>query len=116
MCKKNKRTGKINLNLKNLNFRIEEDYHRSPLQRFLHILCFITPVVFAFIGYLISESVWNFLSDEIVPENFRFALSITLFLISITVIFIRTRSVNPTMKMRTRSAEKTEQEEQISDQ
>jgi len=103
MLKKNCRTAKINkLNRKEFfkNFVIEEDYHRSPKQRVLHIICFVLPVLFAFIGFFISSPIWNLFSDDVTPELFKFMISFLLFLISIIIIFVKTRNTNPTMRIR----------------
>lgn len=81
-------------------FKIEEDYHRSPKQRALHIICFVTPVITAFLGYFLSYPVWNHFSQKEIPEIFKFAFSVVFFAIPIVIIFVKTRNTNPTMRIR----------------
>ncbi len=89
---------KIFQELKNLKF--EEDYHRSPLQRLLHIFCFIAPILGAFAGFFIANPLWQLLKKENAPEVFKFLISLLGFLIPLIIIFVKTRNTNPLMKIR----------------
>lgn len=100
MSKEDYRTRKINRKEFFNNFKIEEDYHRSPKQRALHIICFILPILFAFLGFFISNYIWNLFYDTETPELFKFAISIVMFLIPCVIIFVKTRNTNPTMRIR----------------
>ena len=103
MRKENSSNQKINTNqifkdLKNLKF--EEDYHRSPLQRLLHIFCFLLPPAGAFAGYFLSYPLWNLFRNENTPEIFKFIISLIGFFIPLTIVFVITRNTNPHMKIR----------------
>lgn len=106
MCKKTCRTSKINKKARSeffKEFKIEEDYHRSPKQRFMHIICFILPIIFTFTGFFCSSFIWNLISTEEAPEIFKFLVCIIIFSATNLFMFVKTRNTNPTMRIRVSS-------------
>ena len=64
------------------------------------IICLITPVAFAYLGYFTSPFIWELLNKgNNVPEGARFAISVIFFLIPTTFIFIDSRKLNPIIKI-----------------
>lgn len=84
----------------NNNIIVKKDFHRTNLQRLLHTLCLFIPIIMAFAGYFISTPIWSLLTKKTtVPELFKFAVTVVLFLISVLIIFIATRKANTIMKI-----------------
>lgn len=100
MSKEDRRIRKINRKEFFKQFKIEEDYHRSPKQRVLHIICFVLPILFAFIGFFISTPIWKLFTQNAAPELFKFLVSVFMFAVPIIIIFVKTRNTNPTMRIR----------------
>ncbi len=79
---------------------IEKNIHRTNLRRLIDTLYLFVPIALAFAGCFLAEPVWNHFKGETeVPELFRFACAGLLFLISVTFVFIKTRKINPIMKI-----------------
>lgn len=69
-------------------------------QRIINLICFVTPVITAFAGCLLSPIIWSIFSKKEVPEFFKFGCSIVFFVIPVVIIFVKTRNANPIMKIR----------------
>ena len=79
---------------------IEKNIHRTNLRRLIDTLYLFVPIALAFAGCFLADPVWvHFKGSTEVPEFFRFACAAVLFLISITFVFIKTRKINPIMKI-----------------
>ena len=79
---------------------IEKNIHRTNLRRLIDTLYLFVPIALAFAGCFLAEPLWNHFKGETeVPELFRFACAALLFLISVTFVFIKTRKINPIMKI-----------------
>ena len=79
---------------------IEKNIHRTNLRRLIDTLYLFVPIALAFAGSFLAEPVWrHFKGNSEVPELFRFACAALLFLISVTFVFIKTRKINPIMKI-----------------
>ena len=79
---------------------IEKNIHRTNLRRLIDTLYLFVPIALAFAGSFLAEPLWNLLKKEDpVPELFRFACAAFLFIIAVTFVFIKTRKINPIMKI-----------------
>lgn len=79
---------------------IKKDFHRTNIQRLLHTLCLIMPIVFAFAGYYISTPLFKLLTKKTAaPEIFKFLCTAVLFLLSTLVVLIITRRAKPVIKI-----------------
>ena len=79
---------------------IEKNIHRTNLRRLIDTLYLFVPIALAFAGCFLAEPLWNHFKGETeVQELFRFACAALLFLISVTFVFIKTRKINPIMKI-----------------
>lgn len=81
---------------------LENDNKFSAIQCIINILCLITPVAFAFLGFFVSPWIYAFFSKtESQPsELFKFIVSLVFFAISALIIFLKTRNTNPYIKIR----------------
>ena len=80
---------------------IEKNIHRTNLRRLIDTLYLFVPIGLTFAGCFLADPVWKFITkkEEAAPEIFRFASAALLFLISVTFVFIKTRKINPIMKI-----------------
>ena len=80
---------------------IEKNIHRTNLRRLIDTLYLFIPIVLAFSGCFLAEPVWKIISKNSsqVPELFRFACALILFGLSAGFVFIKTRKINPIMKI-----------------
>ena len=79
---------------------IEKNIHRTNLRRLIDTLYLFVPIALAFAGCFLAAPLWTALTkkDE-VPELFRFACACIIFVIAISFVFIKTRKINPIMKI-----------------
>ena len=79
---------------------IEKKIHRTNLRRLIDTLYLFVPIALAFAGCFLAAPLWTALTkkDE-VPELFRFACACIIFVIAISFVFIKTRKINPIMKI-----------------
>ena len=79
---------------------IEKNIHRTNLRRLIDTLCLFVPIGLAFAGCFLAKPLWTFITKkEEVPDLFRFACAVVLFVIAVTFVFIKTRKINPIMKI-----------------
>ena len=79
---------------------IEKNIHRTNLRRLIDTLYLFVPIALAFAGCFLAEPVWNLITKkDDTPELFRFASAVILFAIAVTFVFIKTRKINPIMKI-----------------
>lgn len=79
---------------------VEKNIHRTNLRRFIDTLYLFVPIGLAFAGCFLAAPLWTLLTKkEAVPEWFRFVCAIVLFAIAVTFVFIKTRKINPIMKI-----------------
>ena len=69
---------------------VEKNVHRTNAQRIKDTLCLFFPIAAAFAGCLITKTA---------PELVRFGAAAILFIISSGIVFIKTRNINPIMKI-----------------
>ena len=83
-------------------YNVENDDKFTVIRYIVNILCLITPVVFAFLGYFLSPLIYSVLFNEnlLVSEIFKFICSLTFFAISSLVIYLKSRNTNPYIKIR----------------
>ena len=79
---------------------IEKNIHRTNLRRLIDTLYLFVPIALAFAGCFLAAPLWTAITkkDE-VPEPFRFACAAVLFALAVTFVFIKTRKINPIMKI-----------------
>ena len=87
----------------NNNIEIEE-IKLSLWERIINgikrVLCLITPVIFAFLGYFLSPFFWELLNHNTnSPQWFSFLCSILCFILPTLFIFIDSRKLNPIIKI-----------------
>ena len=79
---------------------IEKNIHRTNLRRLIDTLYLFVPIGLAFAGCFLAAPLWQKITGTTeVPELFRFACALVLFLIAVTFVFIKTRKINPIMKI-----------------
>ena len=79
---------------------VEKNIHRTNLRRLIDTLYLFVPIGLAFAGCFLAAPLWTLLTKkEAVPEWFRFVCAIVLFTIAVTFVFIKTRKINPIMKI-----------------
>ena len=79
---------------------IEKNIHRTNLRRLIDTLYLFVPIALAFAGCFLAAPLWTLLTKkEAVPQWFRFICAIILFVIAVTFVFIKTRKINPIMKI-----------------
>ena len=79
---------------------IEKNIHRTNLRRLIDTLYLFVPIALAFAGCFLAAPLWKILKKEgEVPEIIRFACAAFLFIISVIFVFIKTRKINPIMKI-----------------
>ena len=79
---------------------IEKNIHRTNLRRLIDTLYLFVPIGLAFAGCFLAAPLWTLITKkDDVPELFRFACAAFLFLIAVTFVFIKTRKINPIMKI-----------------
>ena len=79
---------------------IEKNIHRTNLRRLIDTLYLFVPIALAFGGCFAAAPLWTRLTGSTdVPELFRFACAIVLFAIAVSFVFIKTRKINPIMKI-----------------
>ena len=79
---------------------VEKNIHRTNLRRLIDTLYLFVPIGLAFAGCFLAAPLWTLLTKkEAVPEWFRFVCAIVLFAIAVTFVFIKTRKINPIMKI-----------------
>ena len=79
---------------------IEKNIHRTNLRRLIDTLYLFVPIGLAFAGCFLAAPLWQKITGNTeVPELFRFACALVLFLIAVTFVFIKTRKINPIMKI-----------------
>ena len=79
---------------------IEKNIHRTNLRRLIDTLYLFVPIALAFAGCFLASPLWKLITKkEEVPELFRFGCAVILFAISVTFVFIKTRKINPIMKI-----------------
>ena len=79
---------------------IEKNIHRTHLRRIIDTLCLFVPIAMAFAGCFLAAPVWKAITrQEETPQLFRFACAAVLFAIAVTFVFIKTRKINPIMKI-----------------
>ena len=80
---------------------VEKNIHRTNLRRLIDTLYLFVPIALAFAGAFLATPLWALITkqEEQVPEIFRFACSALLFILSVIFVFIKTRKINPIMKI-----------------
>ena len=79
---------------------VEKNIHRTNLRRLIDTLYLFVPIALAFAGCFLAAPLWTLITKkEAVPEWFRFACATVLFVIAVTFVFIKTRKINPIMKI-----------------
>ena len=80
---------------------VEKNIHRTNLRRLIDTLYLFVPIALAFAGCFLAPPLWTLITkkEEAAPELFRFACAAVLFIISVTFVFIKTRKINPIMKI-----------------
>ena len=79
---------------------IEKNIHRTNLRRLIDTLYLFVPIALAFGGCIGAAPLWIRLTgNSDVPESFRFACSVALFALAVIFVFIKTRKINPIMKI-----------------
>ena len=79
---------------------IEKNIHRTNLRRLIDTLYLFVPIALAFGGCIGAAPLWTRLTgNSDVPECFRFACSVALFALAVIFVFIKTRKINPIMKI-----------------
>ncbi len=79
---------------------IEKNIHRTNLRRLIDTLYLFVPIALAFAGCFLAAPLWTLITKkEEVPDLFRFACAVVLFVLSVTFVFIKTRKINPIMKI-----------------
>ena len=79
---------------------IEKNIHRTNLRRLIDTLYLFVPIALAFAGAFLAGPLWTAITKkEEVPELFRFGCAALLFAIAVTFVFIKTRKINPIMKI-----------------
>ena len=79
---------------------IEKNIHRTNLRRLIDTLYLFVPIALAFAGCFLADPLWKLITkNDGVPEIFRFGCAAALFAISVTFVFIKTRKINPIMKI-----------------
>ena len=79
---------------------IEKNIHRTNLRRLIDTLYLFVPIGLAFAGCFLAKPLWTLITKkEEVPDLFRFACAVFLFAVSVTFVFIKTRKINPIMKI-----------------
>ncbi len=94
------------LNEENITI-IEKNIHRTNLRRLIDTLYLFVPIALAFAGCFLSAPLWTALTkEEEIPQWFRFVCALVLFALAVTFVFIKTRKINPIMKIGIFSAKK----------
>ncbi len=79
---------------------VEKNIHRTNLRRLIDTLYLFVPIALAFAGCFLAAPLWTLITKkEAVPEWFRFVCTTVLFVIAVTFVFIKTRKINPIMKI-----------------
>ena len=79
---------------------IEKNIHRTNLRRLIDTLYLFVPIGLAFAGCFLAAPLWTLITKkEEVPELFRFACAVFLFALAVIFVFIKTRKINPIMKI-----------------
>ena len=79
---------------------IEKNIHRTNLRRLIDTLYLFVPIGLAFAGCFLAKPLWTLITKkEEVPDLFRFGCAVFLFVIAVTFVFIKTRKINPIMKI-----------------
>ncbi len=79
---------------------IEKNIHRTNLRRLIDTLYLFIPIALAFAGCFLAEPFWQLLTNNNkVPQIFRFGCASVLFLIAVIFVFIKTRKINPIIKI-----------------
>ena len=87
---------------------VEKNIHRTNLRRLIDTLYLFVPIALAFAGCMLANPLWTLITkkEEGAPEIFRFACAALLFILSVIFVFIKTRKINPIMKIGIFSAKK----------
>ena len=86
---------------------IEKNIHRTNLRRLIDTLYLFVPIALAFAGCFLAQPLWTAIKkEEDVPQWFRFVCAVFLFILAVTFVFIKTRKINPIMKIGIFSAKK----------
>ena len=79
---------------------VEKNIHRTNLRRLIDTLYLFVPIALAFAGCFLAAPFWRLLTkNDEVPQIFRFGCAIVLFILAVTFVFIKTRKINPIMKI-----------------
>ena len=79
---------------------VEKNIHRTNLRRLIDTLYLFVPIALAFAGCFLAAPLWTLITKKAaVPEWFRFVCATVLFVIAVTFVFIKTRKINPIMKI-----------------
>ncbi len=79
---------------------IEKNIHRTYLRRLIDTLYLFVPIALAFAGNFLADPLWKAVTkNENVPELFCFACAVIFFLLAVSFVFIKTRKINPIMKI-----------------
>ena len=86
---------------------VEKNIHRTNVRRLIDTLYLFVPIALAFAGCFLSAPLWTLITKkEAVPQWFRFLCATVLFVIAVIFVFIKTRKINPIMKIGIFSAKK----------
>ena len=87
---------------------VEKNIHRTHLRRLIDTLYLFVPIALAFAGCFLASPLWKAITKKEgqTPELFRFACAALLFTIAVIFVFIKTRKINPIMKIGIFSAKK----------
>ena len=80
---------------------IEKNIHRTNLRRLIDTLYLFIPIALAFSGCFLADPVWKIITknNSHTPELFRFVCALILFGLAAGFVFIKTRKINPIMKI-----------------
>ena len=79
---------------------VEKNIHRTNLRRLIDTLYLFVPIALAFAGCFLAEPLWTLIKKEdAVPQWFRFVCAVFLFVLAVLFVFIKTRKINPIMKI-----------------
>ena len=80
---------------------VEKNIHRTNLRRLIDTLYLFVHIALAFAGCFLAAPLWTLITkkEEPVPEVFRFGCAALLFILSVIFVFIKTRKINPIMKI-----------------
>lgn len=71
------------------------------MKKAVNILLLFIPLIFSGAACFFGPKLYELLNETIMPELMRYLLTIVFFLIPTLIIFIKTRGINPMIKIHT---------------